>query len=172
MGKDQKYSQPAEYDPDHKATKHYEKHVMNHIAKHEKSGKYKVNHSFGNGEHQGKKHANPDITMHYSGDAEGNYDAHSYTVHHKGAAANDKKLHAKPMHNFKESVDEVTDYPEVRKHLKKTGKGGSVSYTDNDGKTKKTGKFGGLMNRGGRSYAKVHHDKGMGLVPLPNIHHK
>ena len=31
------------------------------------------------------------------------------------------------------------------------------------------------MNRGGRSYAKVHHDGpggGMAIVPLPNIHHK
>lgn len=63
-------------------------------------------------------------------------------------------------------------YPEVRKHLKKIGKGGQVSYSDNDG-SKKTGKFGGLMNRGGRSYAKVHHsDNTTGMVPLPNIHHK
>jgi len=83
----------------------------------------------------------------------------------------------KRFKDIRESLEErkvdESDYPEVRKHLKKTGKGGSVSYTDNDGKTKKSGKYGGLMNRGGRSYAKVHHDDNtMGLVPLPNVHHK
>ena len=62
-------------------------------------------------------------------------------------------------------------YPEVRKHLKKVGKNGSVSYKQNDG-SKKTGRYGGMMNRGGRSYAKVHHDDHMAMVPLPNIHHK
>ena len=62
-------------------------------------------------------------------------------------------------------------YPEVRKHLKKVGKNGTVSYKHNDG-SKKTGRYGGMMNRGGRSYAKVHHDDHMAMVPLPNIHHK
>jgi len=108
MGKDQRYSTPAEYNPNHPAQKHYDKHVQGHLEKMAKSGKYKINHSFGSsGGNQGKVHKNPDVTMHYSGDAEGKFDAHSYTVHHKGAAANDKKLHAKPMHNFKESVDEA-----------------------------------------------------------------
>lgn len=74
----------------------------------------------------------------------------------------------------KQEVDEVIDYVKIRNHLKKTGKGGSVSYKHNDGSTK-TGKYAGLMNRGGRSYAKVDHDGpagGMAIVPLPNIHHK
>lgn len=62
-------------------------------------------------------------------------------------------------------------YPEVRKHLKKVGKNGTVSYKHNDG-SKKTGRYGGMMNRGGRSFAKVHHDDHMAMVPLPNIHHK
>jgi len=62
-------------------------------------------------------------------------------------------------------------YPEVRKHLKKVGKDGTVSYKHNDG-SKKTGRYGGMMNRGGRSFAKVHHDDHMAMVPLPNIHHK
>ena len=57
----------------------------------------------------------------------------------------------------------------LRKHLRKIGKGGSVSYTDNDGKTKKTGSYGGLMNKGGRSYAKVHHKTHMAIVPLPQV---
>lgn len=73
------------------------------------------------------------------------------------------------MKQFKDIREQ--QYPEVRKHLKKVGKNGSVSYKSNDG-SKKTGRYGGLMNRGGRSYAKVHHDDHMAAVPLPNIHHK
>ena len=74
------------------------------------------------------------------------------------------------MKPFKEIREQ--QYPEVRKHLKKVGKDGKVSYSDNKG-SKKTGRYGGLMNRGGNSYAKVHHDDNtMGMVPLPNIHHK
>jgi hypothetical protein len=72
------------------------------------------------------------------------------------------------MEKFSKYMEEQ-DYPEVRKHLRKVGKDGSVSFT-NSGK-KMTGKYGGLANRGGRSYAKVHHDKGMSMVPLPQIHH-
>ena len=99
MGADQTYGQPAEYDPDHRTTKHYEKVIMPYLQK--MSRKYKINHSFGGNDFQGKRHPKPDITMHYSGDAEGDFDAHSYTVHKDGAAANDAKLHAKVMHNFK-----------------------------------------------------------------------
>ena len=73
------------------------------------------------------------------------------------------------MKQFKDIREQ--QYPEVRKHLKKVGKNGSVSYKSTDG-SKKTGRYGGLMNRGGRSYAKVHHDDHMAAVPLPNIHHK
>lgn len=88
----------------------------------------------------------------------------------------DEEHHLPTKHKLpvKESLDEVIDYAEIKKHLKKTGKGGSVSYKHNDG-SKKTGTYGGLMNRGGRSYAKVHHTGpggGMSIVPLPNIHHK
>lgn len=76
------------------------------------------------------------------------------------------------MKSFKEMKSEVSEqeYPEVRKHLSKVGKGGSVSYS-HQGATK-TGKYGGLMNRGGRSYAKVHHDDGSAMVPLPQVKHK
>ena len=73
-----------------------------------------------------------------------------------------------PMKKFNDIREQ--QYPEVRKHLKKVCRNGSVSYS-HDGK-KKTGRYGGLMNRGGRSYAKVHHDDHMAAVPLPNIHHK
>ena len=52
----------------------------------------------------------------------------------------------------------------------KVGKNGSVSYSH--GGEKKTGRYGGMMNRGGKSYAKVHHDDHMAMVPLPNIKHK
>lgn len=63
---------------------------------------------------------------------------------------------------------ELSEDP-LRKYLKKLGKGGKLDYTDNDGKTKKTGKYGGLMRMGGRTYAKVHHAKGMAVVPLPQV---
>ena len=109
MGRDQKYNRPTD-DPDHKASKHYKKEVMPHIMKHEKSGKYKVNHSFGGTgpkpstsarSFKGKVHYKPDITMHYPPVADRHTDAIGYTVHHDGEAANDTKLHAKSMHNFK-----------------------------------------------------------------------
>ena len=76
------------------------------------------------------------------------------------------------MKSFKEMKKDVEeqDYPEVRKHLRKVGKGSQVSYSHQGGT--KTGKYGGLMNRGGRSYAKVHHDDGMSMVPLPQVKHK
>lgn len=79
----------------------------------------------------------------------------------------------KTFKKIRETVATSTELSEdpLRKYLKKLGKGGTLSYTDNDGKTKKTGKYGGLMNRGGRSYAKVNHDKGMSIVPLPQVHY-
>ena len=70
-----------------------------------------------------------------------------------------------------ESMEEDNNYGPshpLRKHLKKVGKGGEVEYSHNDGKTKK-GRYGGLMNRGGRSYAKVHHDTHMAMVPMTNV---
>ena len=78
------------------------------------------------------------------------------------------------MDKFKTYVAEQ-DYPQVRKHLKKVGKGGTVHYTHPE-HGKVAGEYGGLMNRGGRSYAKVHHKEGpmkntMSMVPLPQVHH-
>lgn len=61
-------------------------------------------------------------------------------------------------------------HEDQRRHLKKVGKGGSVSYSVS-GKTM-TGEYGGLKNKGGRSYAMVHHDTHSAMVPLPNIKHK
>ncbi len=69
-----------------------------------------------------------------------------------------------------ESVEEDNNYGPshpLRKHLKKVGKGGEVEYS-HQGKTHK-GRYGGLMNRGGRSYAKVHHDTHMAMVPMPQV---
>lgn len=62
------------------------------------------------------------------------------------------------------------DYSDQKAHLKKVGKGGQVSYT-NSGK-KMSGKYGGMKNKGGRSYAMVHHDTHSAMVPLPQINHK
>ena len=76
------------------------------------------------------------------------------------------------MDSFKKHVMAEDEYRHIKQHLRKAGKNNPVSYTDNDGKTKKTGRYGGLMNRGGRSYAKVHHDDHMAMVPLPQVHHK
>ena len=67
--------------------------------------------------------------------------------------------------------DQVEESHEAqRRHLKKVGKGGSVSYSVS-GKNM-TGEYGGLKNKGGRSYAMVHHDTHSAMVPLPNINHK
>jgi len=74
------------------------------------------------------------------------------------------------MKQFKEIREQ--QYPEVRKHLKKIGKDSNVSYTDMRTKSKKTGRYGGLMRMGAHTYAKVHHDDHMAAVPLPQIHHK
>ena len=73
------------------------------------------------------------------------------------------------MDSFKTHT--LAEQDPLRKHLRKIGKDGHLSYTDNDGKTKKTGRYGGLMNRGGRSYAKVHHDTHMAMVPLNRVHY-
>jgi hypothetical protein len=62
------------------------------------------------------------------------------------------------------------DYSDQKAHLKKVGKGGQVSYT-NSGK-KMSGEYGGLKNKGGRSYAMVHHKTHSAMVPLPQINHK
>ena len=74
------------------------------------------------------------------------------------------------MDSFKTHTLAEDEYGHIKKHLRKVGKNGTVHYT-HDGKNK-TGRYGGLMNRGGRSYAKVHHDKHMAMVPLPQINHK
>lgn len=95
-GKDQHYAGDHDYS-DH--SPHKERHLQSasqHIIKHEDAGKYKVNHDHPNSPHP--KHKNPDITLHYTPDAEGDYDHYAYTVHHKGAAAHDKNLHKRVLH--------------------------------------------------------------------------
>lgn len=80
------------------------------------------------------------------------------------------------MKNFKDIREQ--QYPEVRKHLKKIGKGGQVSYTDHSSpkpkgqKPIKTGEYGGMMRMGANSYVKVHHKSHMAAVPLDHINHK
>jgi len=71
------------------------------------------------------------------------------------------------MDSFKKHVLAEDQYGHIKKHLRKVGKNGEVSYS-HDGKTK-TGRYGGMMNRGGRSYAKVHHDDHMAMVPLHKV---
>lgn len=69
-------------------------HVDRAVAHIEKS-KYKVNHNGPGDVPTTKKHAKPDITLHY---ARGDDMPHAYTVHHYGKAANDRKLHIKSIH--------------------------------------------------------------------------
>ena len=85
------------------------------------------------------------------------------------------------MKKFKDIREQ--QYPEVRKHLKKIGKGGQVSYTDHSSpkpkgkKPTKTGTYGGMMRMGAHSYAKIepHHGRGpMTALPIhqaDNIRH-
>jgi len=80
----------------------------------------------------------------------------------------------KTYSEFKAEISE--DYTDVKKRLrsdaakhKKAGTTHQVSFTDNGKKV--TGRYGGLMNRGGYSYAKVHADKRLHAVPLPDVQH-
>jgi len=68
------------------------------------------------------------------------------------------------------------EYDDVKKRLrrdaakhKKAGTTHHVSFTDNGKKV--TGQYGGMMNRGGYSYAKIHTKKGLHAVPLPDVQH-
>jgi hypothetical protein len=79
-----------------------------------------------------------------------------------------KKIDKMRGHVEEGQVEE--SHEDQRRHLKKVGKGGSVSYSVS-GKTM-TGEYGGLKNKGGRSYAMVHHNTHSAMVPLPNIKHK
>lgn len=83
---------------------------------------------------------------------------------YSGVAKASKKIDKMEEDQVEES------YEDQKKHLKKVGKGGSVSYSAS-GKTM-TGKYGGMKNKGGRSYAMVHHDTHSAMVPLPQINHK
>jgi len=76
--------------------------AMDHAAK---KG-YKINHNFGGGAGQSSTnteageahkppHKKPDVTAHY---AYGDDAPHSYTVHHDGAAAHDKRMHKQAIH--------------------------------------------------------------------------
>lgn len=57
-------------------------------------------------------------------------------------------------------------------HKQAKSKGGQVHVTYTDQKTgeKKTGRYGGMMNMGGRSYAKIHHKDHMTTLPLHHPH--
>ena len=72
------------------------------------------------------------------------------------------------MDSFKTHTLAEDEYGHVKKHLRKIGKDGHVEYDDHTGK-RLTGKYGGLMNRGGRSYAKVHHKTHMAMVPIHKV---
>lgn len=78
-----------EHEPD---TPQFEKNMkkFDKALEHIKSKGYKVNRS-----DEEPKHKKPDITLHV---AMGDDEPHAYTVHHGGAAANDKKLHHKDLH--------------------------------------------------------------------------
>lgn len=83
------------------------------------------------------------------------------------------------MKTYSELKAELSeDYEDVKRRLradaarhKKAGTTHHVSFTDSRTKKKVTGRYGGLMNRGGYSYAKVHTDTHLHTVPLPHVQH-
>jgi len=62
------------------------------------------------------------------------------------------------------------EYDKAKKRVQKMKKGDPVSFTNTKG-VKTTGRYKGLENRGGRSYAKVEVDNkgGMTMVPVTQI---
>lgn len=85
--KDKTYS--MDYENDDAGEKHGA--ILDKVAAHAKAKGYKVNHDSSEASiSKKKKHAKPDITLHYE---RGDDSHHAYTVHHDGAAAGDKELH-------------------------------------------------------------------------------
>lgn len=71
---------------------------------------------------------------------------------------------------LEENVSNEDAYNAAKKRVQKSKKGTMMSFETPQGE-KKTGKYNGLMNRGGRSYAKIEMGKdGMTLVPVTQIH--
>ena len=68
-------------------------------------------------------------------------------------------------------LEEAVDYDTAKKRVQRMKKGAQVTFTNSKG-VDVTGEYKGLMNRGGRSYAKVEGGKehGMTLVPVTQIH--
>jgi len=68
------------------------------------------------------------------------------------------------------SEDAPAEYDKAKKRVQKMKKGDPVSFTNTKG-VKTTGRYKGLENRGGRSYAKVEVDnnQGMTMVPVTQI---
>lgn len=70
-----------------------------------------------------------------------------------------------------EQVNDIneSDYDVSKKRVQKIKKGSTVSFMDHDG-NKQNGTYNGMINRGGRSYAKVEIEKkGMVMVPVTQI---
>lgn len=74
------------------------------------------------------------------------------------------------MKSFKQLSEELSEYEKHKKRVQKIKKGSDVSFTDSQTGNKVTGKYQGLKNRGGRSYAHVNSDKGAHYVPVHHIH--
>lgn len=83
--KDQLYAA----DEEHRNYDTHIEHIDNALHHSEEQG-YKVNH-----EGYDSPHKHPDVTFHY---ARGDDEPHAYTVHHDGAAARDKVLHVRSIH--------------------------------------------------------------------------
>jgi len=83
--KDQLYAA----DEEHRNYDTHIEHIDNALHHCEEQG-YKINH-----EGYDSPHKHPDVTFHY---AMGDDEPHAYTVHHDGAAARDKELHIRSIH--------------------------------------------------------------------------
>jgi len=68
--------------------------------------------------------------------------------------------------------DHPMDYETAKRRVSRLKKGSTVSFTSSKDGTRKSGEYKGLINRGGRSYAKVEMGArdGMMMVPVTQIH--
>lgn len=74
------------------------------------------------------------------------------------------------MLGLKQHITEMEHIHKAKKTLQKMKKDSPVSYTHYKTGKKMTGRYGGLKNMGGNSYAMVHHDRSSMRVPVHHIH--
>lgn len=61
------------------------------------------------------------------------------------------------------------NYDKAKRRVQRIKKGTSVSFIETQSKEKMTGKYLGLQNHGGRSYAKVDTAKKMYMIPVTDV---